>query len=204
MIPIPMINPSEVRETTIVVHAIATSGVAYARDLEGNAEGQIFVPQGITRKFDMKPGDTFRARVAPNFPDRADVIPWRLIYVDVPRTEVPQPFLNKLEYGLPVLHSLRPAPKPRLTDDQIKERVREDAVDGRVWTTREMFFHIFDREVVYKETADKAAATTIGNVLRAMATEGLLYHCELYTKSTIAHAVYFCSDMTALKPEGFR
>ena len=67
-----------------------------------------------------------------------------------------------------------------------------------------MFFHLFDYEVVYKEPADKAAATTIGNVLRSMAAEGLLFHCELYTKSTIAHAVYFCSDITALKPEGFR
>lgn len=199
----PLLNPADIRETNIIVHAIATSGVAYARDLLGNAEGQIFVPQGITRKFDMKPGDTFRARVAPNFPDRLDSIPWRLIYVDVPKTEVPQPLTN-FATGLPLLHSLRPEPKPRLTDEQIKSQVREDAVDGRVWTTREMFFHLFDYEVVYKDAADKAAATTIGNVLRSMASEGLLYHCELYTKSTIAHAVYFCSDITALKPEGFR
>lgn len=200
----PLLNPADIRETNIIVHAIATSGVAYARDLMGNAEGQIFVPQGITRKFDMKPGDTFRARVAPNFPDRLEAIPWRLIYVDVAKPDVPQPFLDKLQYGLPVLNNLLPEPKPRLTDEQIKARVREEAVDGRVWTTREMFFHLFDYEVVYKEAADKAAATTIGNVLRSMAAEGLLYHCELYTKSTIAHAVYFCSDITALKPEGFR
>lgn len=200
----PLLNPADIRETNIIVHAIATSGVAYARDLMGNAEGQIFVPQGITRKFDMKPGDTFRARVAPNFPDRLDAVPWRLIYVDVAKPDAPQPFLDKIEHGLPVLHNLRPMPKPRLTDEQIKSQVREDAVDGRVWTTREMFFHLFDYEVVYKDATDKAAATTIGNVLRAMATEGLLYHCELYTKSTIAHAVYFCSDITALKPEGFR
>lgn len=199
-----ILSPSDVHEAHIIVHAIATSGVSYARDLTGTVEGQIFVPQGITRRFDMKPGDTFRARVAPNFADRASVVPWRLIYVDVPPTEVPQPVLNKIEYGLPILHNLRPEPKPRLTDEQIKDRVREEAADGRVWTTREMFFHLFDREVVYKEPVDKAAATTIGNVLRAMAAEGLLFHCELYTKSTIAHAVYFCSDMAALKPEGFR
>jgi len=198
-----ILNPSDVHETHIIVHAIATSGVSYARDLSGTVEGQIFVPQGITRRFDMRPGDTFKARVAPNFADRQETVPWRLIYVDMAQTEVPPP-VPTFRPALPLLHSLRPEPKPRLTDEQIKARVREEAVDGRVWTTREMFFHLFDREVVYKEPADKAAATTIGNVLRAMAAEGLLYHCELYTRSTTAHAVYFCSDMAALKPEGFR
>lgn len=193
-----ILNPADIRETTIIVHAIATSGVAYARDLSGGVEGQVFVPQGITRKFDMKPGDTFLARIAPNFPDRQDSVPWRLIYVDVPRSEVPG------LPALPIAHSLRQEPKPRLTEEQLKTQVREEAVDGRVWTTREMFFHIFDYEVVYKDPTDKAAATTIGNVLRSMASEGLLHHSELYMRSTVAHAVYFCSDIEALKPEGFK
>lgn len=191
-----LLNPSDIHEATIIVHAIATSGVSYARDLSGTVEGQIFVPQGITRRFDMRPGDTFKARVAPNFADRQETVPWRLIYVDM--ANPPEP-VAKPAPPAPVVQ----APAPKLTKEQVKVQAREEALDGRVWTTREMFNHIFGREPVFKNEDDKAFANTISNALRAMSTEGLLYRLELYKTSEIAHAVYFCSDIDALKPEGF-
>lgn len=195
-----VLNPAEVRDARITIHAVTMGGAAYARVMEGDlATQQVFIPQGVVSKFRMRPGDGFECRIAPNNHERRDMVPWRVIYVvpkEEPTASLPEP--------VPM-----PAPAPvkrtwdMLTDEEIKTRIEQELVDGRVWTTREAFNELAGRDVIYANPDDKHKASVIGNHLRSLCRQGKMYRLELYTRTDTAYAVYFCSDIEELKPTGY-
>ena len=190
-----VLDPADVKEVGIIVHAISAVGAAYARIRDGaHASEQVFVPQGVANKFKMLPGDCFNCRVIPNYLDRRETVPWRLIYIhpqdgaapEAPRTEVQA----KETFDT-------------MTDDRIKVRVEEEALDGRVWTTREMFKQLSDRDLDYSVPEDKHKASVIGNHLRALCRQGRIYKMEIYSRTDTAQYVYFCTDLEEFTPAGY-
>lgn len=212
----PLFEPSEVIETNILIYGSSASGASYGRSIDGKVDGQIFLAQGIVNRFELCPGDTLKARVVPNYPDRIDSVAWRVIYA-YPKNEKeqskPTSLLGTL-YSIAAdrmsMHSAAPQPAvapnvlvKKMTDEAVKEMVRNRADDGRVWSSRSMFEHIFDREPDYKDDFDRLTCSTINNTLRSMATKGLLAYANLYKGTDTAYATYFCADIKMLKPEGF-
>jgi len=215
-----MFEPSEVIETMILIYGSSTSGASYGRSIDGKVEGQVFLAQGIVNRFELCPGDTLKVRVVPNYPDRIESVAWRVIYAYPKEEAVAEKEPSKTTSLLGTLYAIAAdrmsvhsaAPQPavapaervkKMTDEAVKEMVRRVAEDGRVWSSRAMFEHIFDREPDYKDDYDRRTCSTINNTLRSMATKGLLAYANLYKGHDTAYATYFCADIGMLKPEGF-
>lgn len=191
-----LINPLEVVETNIVIHAVGTNNVCYARPQFPNVapfspEDQVFISSGVAARFRMLPGDMFRARLVPNNPEMRDRVKWRSIFI-FPKDGV----------APPPPPPVAPA-KPKLTDEQIKQRVETESLDGRVWTTREVFYEIFRYEVDHKDREDHRIFSLIGNHLRDLQRDGKLYSAEVFGKTDTARYVYFCSSIDELTPDGY-
>jgi len=216
----PLFEPSEVIETNILIYGSSASGASYGRSIDGKVEGQVFLAQGIVNRFELCPGDTLKVRVVPNYPDRIESVAWRVIYAypknetavekEQPKTTSLLGTLYAIAADRMSVHSAAPQPDvapavlvKKLNDEALKETVRNRADDGRVWSSRSMFEHIFDREPDYKDDYDRRTCSTINNTLRSMATKGLLAYSNLYKGTDAAYATYFCSDINMLKPEGF-
>ena len=221
----PMFEPSEVIETMILIYGSSASGASYGRSIDGKVDGQVFLAQGIVNRFELCPGDTLKVRVVPNYPDRIDSVAWRVIYAYPKEEAVAEKEPSKATSLFGTLYSIaaermsvhsqgvrtipvQPAETPaervkKMTDEAVKEMVRRVAEDGRVWSSRAMFEHIFDREPDYKDDYDRRTCSTINNTLRSMATKGLLAYANLYKGHDTAYATYFCADIGMLKPEGF-
>ena len=186
------INAAEVVEMSIVVHAMGGSGVCYGtpQNIRPELDGQVFIPQGVATRFGILPGDALRVRVVPNNPDMRDRIRWRSIYI-YPKE-------------VPVAPQAAPLKPLMPSDEVVKKRVEEESADGRVWTMRAMFEHIFQREPDYKNTEESRIAAMIGNHLRHLQKEGKLWCAELFNEHEKAYAVYFCADVDALVPDRFK
>ena len=72
---------ADMRESEVLVYSVSFSGNAYGRDTSAKNQGSIFFHKSQTEKFDIKPGDTLRARYIPNYEDRRQDVPWRTIYI---------------------------------------------------------------------------------------------------------------------------
>lgn len=203
------IDPSQVFEMNVVVHALGGSGVAYAKPCgplppKVMPEDQVFIPQGVATKFSMCPGDAFRLRVVPNNPEMQHRTQWRSLYVFPPAGYVQPPRAD----AVPVTPPAPPPapvlpPKPKLNDSQIRGAVEATALDGRVWTTREVFFDVMGKEPDHKDREEHRVFALIGNHLRSLRKDGELFASEIFCKGDQAHAVYFCTDMDRLVPEGY-
>lgn len=182
-------NPGDVREDLFVVHALTASGVAYARSLSGSIEGQVFLGQNVVSKFDLKPGDAFTGRVVPNYPDRQEIVPWRLIYVNHGATVSPAP---------------APAAKSRgLTREEIEARVKDTVLDGRVWTSREVFRSVF--EETFEDALEEARSrhSVVVDALVELSRTGELQRAKLYQEDVVI-AIYYSTDIDALTPDGYK
>lgn len=190
------VNPlTAVKEAVIFVHALSTVGAAYARVLEGeHASEQVFIPQGIANKFEVLPGDCFTCRVVQNHPDRRDTVPWRLVYIYPKGGDVPE---------APRTEARAKETFDTMTDDRIRARVEEEALDGRVWTAREMFKGLSGRDPDYSAPPDKHKSSVIGNHLRTLCRHGRIYKMEIYSRTETAQHVYFCTDLEEFTPEGY-
>lgn len=203
------INPLEVFELEVVINALGGSGVAYGRPC-GNfsdrvsPDDRVFIPQGVASKFAMCPGDTFRIRVVPNNPDMQHLTQWRCIYVFPPAGYVQPPRVEMVPVPPPAAPPAPvPPPKPKLNDSQLRGAVEATSLDGRVWTTREVFFDILGKEPDHKDREEHRVFALIGNHLRSLRKDGELFASEIFCKGDQAHAVYFCTDMDKLVPEGY-
>jgi hypothetical protein len=182
----------DLRESDVLIYSVSYVGNGYGRDATGQNPGAIFFHQSLTERFDMKPGDTFRVRYVPNYPDRRQDVPWRAIYVFSVQDAMPEAPRPEVQV------------KPSIGTVELKARIEELVLGGQVWTMREVFYSIFKRDVDYKDGADKLASATIGNHLRALCKAEKLHRIELYRHGVeVAHAVYFSADLEALKPEGY-
>jgi hypothetical protein len=197
----------QVREVDVAVHAATLTGACYGHLLNVEPREQVFIPPSVAMKFQLLPGEVLlKARVIPNHPDRRETVPWKLIYVP-PTTgqkpATPTPEAAKQQEEEEAAQELL-ASAAQLTDDEIKDRMRKDAVNGDVWTSREMFYYLFKRDPNYKSRVDRNAVSCIGNTFRDLCREGLLVRSEIYRRSDAAYAVYFCSSLDTLTPEDFR
>jgi hypothetical protein len=193
----------DLRESEVLIYSVSYAGNAYGRDTSGQNPGSIFFHKSQTEKFDIKPGDMFRARYVPNYDDRRDDVPWRTIYIFSPaeREAAKQAPAPAPVVAAPVAPQQEAKP---LTPADLKKRVDDLVLTGQVWTTREVFYALFKREVDYKRDADRLASATIGNHLRALCRAEKLHRIELYRYNVEqAYAVYFSADIDALKPEGY-
>jgi hypothetical protein len=94
--------------------------------------------------------------------------------------------------------------KKEIEPTDLKAQIEALVLEGQVWTSREVFYQLFKRDVDYKRNEDKLNAATIGNHLRALCRAGKMSRIELYRQDIdSAHAVYFSVDLDALKPEGY-
>lgn len=186
--------PDQVREVTLVIHAVAASGCGYATILEGPVTGQVFINQSAVNRFNLRPGDKHLARVVPNYPDRSEKVAWRTIYI-VPQAQTAPP--------APAA-AAPPAAEPVESEASLKERVEHLVLDGRVWTTREVFKVLMDREPSYTTPKDKLLASQIGNHLRTLCRHEKLWRTELFKHdSEFASAVYFSTDPDELRPADY-
>ena len=192
----------DIRESEVFIYSVSFSSNAFGRDASGENEGPIFFHKSQTERFDIKPGDTFRARYVPNYEDRRDNVPWRAIFI------FPQPRPAE-ERGIAELVSVpppapAPAAKKGIEPSDLKAQIEALVLPGQVWTRREVFYNLFKRDIDYKRNEDKLNAATIGNHLRALCRAGKMSRIELYRQDIdSAHAVYFSVDLDALKPEGY-
>jgi len=192
----------DIRESEVFIYSVSFSSNAFGRDASGENEGPIFFHKSQTEKFDIKPGDTFRARYVPNYEDRRDNVPWRAIFI------FPQPRPAE-ERGIAELVSVpppapAPAAKKGIEPSDLKAQIEALVLPGQVWTRREVFYNLFKRDIDYKRNEDRLNAATIGNHLRALCRAGKMSRMELYRHDIdSAHSVYFSVDLDALKPEGY-
>jgi hypothetical protein len=192
----------DMRESEVLVYSVSFSGNAYGRDTSGKNQGSIFFHKSQTERFDIKPGDTVRTRYIPNYEDRRQDVPWRTIYIFPTQT-------HHEERGIAELVSVPPpAPAPvakkGIEPSDLKAQIEALVLPGQVWTSREVFYKLFKRDIDYKRNEDKLNAATIGNHLRALCRAGKMNRIELYRQDIDgAHAVYFSVDLDALKPEGY-
>jgi hypothetical protein len=192
----------DMRESEVLVYSVSFSGNAYGRDTSGKNQGSIFFHKSQTEMFDIKPGDTMRVRYIPNYEDRRQDVPWRTIYIFPTQT-------HHEERGIAELVSVpppapEPAKKKEIGTSELKVLVNDLVLEGQVWTSREVFYAIFKRDVDYKVAEDKLIAATIGNHLRSLCRAGKMHRIELFRHDVdSAHAVYFSVDLDALKPEGY-
>jgi hypothetical protein len=197
------IKPEDVVEAAMVVQAVISTGAAFGYATGDKAQGPVYVPPGTSMRFNMRPGDSYQVRLIPNYEDRRNDVPWRTIYVYEEETTASLPaFVREAK---PLLTDSFKAPaKPVLTDDDVKRLTAETMQDGAAWTTREVFTHIFERAPNYKDTEDARLVAVVGNKLRAMCRDGLVYRAELYSHATPAHNVYFCTSMRGLVPNAHK
>lgn len=188
-------KPSDVRDEELVIHGMGMAGTAFARSLNGTFEGQVFIGQSVALQFNMLPGDVVRARIVPNGEDYKDRVPWRAIYVYPTKTA---PFPSK-----PVVYAPPPPKRKELTDDELRKRIEDLTGDGSVWTTRDVFTEIFEREPNYKDEWDHRKISTIGNILRQMCGAKKMYRAEIFTHTDVAYKVYFSTDIEELKPDAY-
>lgn len=186
-----LFNPSDVREGDFILHAVTASGVAYARALSEGIEGQVFVGQNVVERFSLKPGDAFKGRVVPNYHDRRETVPWRLIYL----SESP---------NQPKPREEEPRAKDRgPTPEEVAAMVAEYSQDGRVWTSRDLFYEIFDTDIDENLEDHRKKLSLILDRLAELCKEGVLFRLKLY-KTEEFHVNYYCSDIDALTPEGYK
>lgn len=196
-------------EATIVVQAVISTGACFGYATGDKVQGAVYVAPGTSMRFNMRPGDTFKVRVVPNYEDRRVDVPWRTIYVyeDEATATLPafvreaRPLLTDSFKAAPVVQA--PA-KPVLTDEDVKRLTAEIIQDGLARTTREVYTHIFERAPNYKDAEDARMVAVVGNKLRAMCRDGIVYRAELYSHATPAHNVYFCTSMRGLVPNARR
>ena len=70
----------------VLVEEITYSGSAFG--VLQNGEG-VFINSRIVTKMDLEPGINVYAQVLPNFTDKRDQIPWRVVNIDPPRAGGP-------------------------------------------------------------------------------------------------------------------
>jgi hypothetical protein len=193
---------ADMRESEVLVYSVSFSGNAYGRDTSGKNQGSIFFHKSQTEKFDIKPGDTVRARYIPNYEDRRQDVPWRTIYIFPTQTHHEERGIAELVPVPPPAPA--PVAKKGIEPSDLKAQIEALVLEGQVWTSREVFYQLFKRDVDYKRNEDKLNAATIGNHLRALCRAGKMSRIELYRQDIDgAHAVYFSVDLDALKPEGY-
>jgi hypothetical protein len=200
---------ADMRESDVLVYSVSFSGNAYGRDTSGKNQGPIFFHKSQTEKFDIKPGDMVRARYVPNYEDRRDSVPWRTIFI-FPLRPSEERGIAELVQTTVMPPAPEPAPTPvstakkGITLPELKAQIEELVLSGQVWTSREVFYQLFKREVDYKRNEDKLNAASIGNHLRALCRAGKMSRMEIYRHDIdSAHSVYFSVDLDALKPEGY-
>jgi hypothetical protein len=192
----------DMRESEVLVYSVSFSGNAYGRDTSGKNQGSIFFHKSQTERFDIKPGDTVRTRYIPNYEDRRQDVPWRTIYIFPQQTQHEERGIAELVPVPPPAPA--PAPKKEVGTPDLKTLVNDLVLEGQVWTSREVFYNLFKRDIDYKRNEDKLNAATIGNHLRALCRAGKMHRIEMFRHDVdIAHAVYFSVDLDALKPEGY-
>lgn len=196
-------------EATVVVQAVISTGACFGYATGDKVQGAVYVAPGTSMRFNMRPGDTFKVRVVPNYEDRRVDVPWRTIYVyeDEATTTLPafvreaRPLLTDSFKAPPTTHA---PTKPVLTDEDIKRLTVELMQDGAARTTREVFINILERAPNYKDAEDARLVAVVGNKLRSMCRDGLVYRAELYSHATPAHNVYFCTSMRGLVPNAHK
>ena len=190
-------KPSDVRDEELVIHGIGMSGTAFAKSINGNFDGQVFIPQGVAQRFNMLPGDAVRARIIPNGEEHRDRVAWRAIYI-YPNGNTPQVQHRPATY----VPSSQPKRK-EMTDEELRKEIEKLTDDGSVWTTRDMFSEIFEREPDYKDEWDHRKVSSVGNILRAMCGAKKMYRSEIFTHTDMAYKVYFSTDIEQLKPDAY-
>lgn len=123
-------DPQDVKDTDVMIYSVSFAGNAYGRDPRAENQGSIFFNKSITTQFDLKPGDVVRARYVPNYPDRAEVVPWRAIFV-FGEAEVVQPEPASV---------LAEPPVPQAS---VVDRVHALLSGGGVWTVATAFEWLF-------------------------------------------------------------
>jgi hypothetical protein len=193
---------ADMRESEVLVYSVSFSGNAYGRDMSGKNQGSIFFHKSQTEMFDIKPGDTMRVRYIPNYEDRRQDVPWRTIYIFPTQTHHEERGIAELVPVPPPAPA--PVAKKGVEPTDLKAQIEALVLEGQVWTSREVFYQLFKRDVDYKVAEDKLIAATIGNHLRSLCRAGKMHRIELYRQDIdSAHAVYFSVDLDALKPEGY-
>jgi inorganic pyrophosphatase/exopolyphosphatase len=131
------------------IDKLAYSGSAFGVNDKGEA---VFINGRIVEKMDIQEGDTVVAHCIPNYPDKADQIPWRCIRVDVQDTITPDP-----------------EPKER-TADEIDRAILE------------IIDHHHDCFLTTSEVAEdaKVSTTTAGNSLNRLFKKGLIAKADVY------------------------
>lgn len=200
----------DIRETDVFIYSVSFSGNSFGRDLSGKNEGPIFFHKSQTEKFNIKPGDIFRTRYVPNYEDRRDNVPWRTIFIFPLQTHHEERGIAELVQTTVMPPAPAPAPTPvptakkGITLPELKAQIEALVLPGQVWTSREVFYNLFKRDIDYKRNEDKLNAASIGNHLRALCRAGKMNRMELYRHDIdSAHSVYFSVDLDALKPEGY-
>lgn len=192
----------DMRESEVLVYSVSFSGNAYGRDTSGKNQGSIFFHKSQTERFDIKPGDTVRTRYIPNYEDRRQDVPWRTIYIFPTQTHHEERGIAELVSVPPPAPA--PAAKKGIEPSDLKAQIEALVLPGQVWTSREVFYKLFKRDIDYKRNEDKLNAATIGNHLRSLCRAGKMHRIELFRHDVdSAHAVYFSVDLDALKPEGY-
>ena len=194
----------DMRESEVLVYSVSFSGNAYGRDTSGKNQGSIFFHKSQTERFDIKPGDTVRTRYIPNYEDRRQDVPWRTIYIFPTQTHHEERGIAELVQTTVMPPAPAPVAKKGIEPSDLKAQIEALVLPGQVWTSREVFYKLFKRDIDYKRNEDKLNAATIGNHLRALCRAGKMSRIELYRQDIdSAHAVYFSVDLDALKPEGY-
>lgn len=188
-------KPSDVRDEELVIHGIGMSGTAFAKSINGNFDGQVFIPQGVAQRFNMLPGDAVRARIIPNGDEFKDRVAWRAIYI-YPNEIAKSP-------AKPVVYAPPPPKRKEMTDEELRKQIERLTDDGSVWTTRDMFSEIFEREPDYKDEWDHRKVSAVGNILRSMCGAKKMYRSEIFTHTDVAYKVYFSTDIEQLKPDAY-
>jgi hypothetical protein len=147
----------DIMESDVLIYSVSYAGNAYGRDARSKNEGSIFFNQTSVGRFDLKPGDVVRARYVPNYPDRAELVPWRAIFVFDAAAAVPAPLA-------PPLPLAPPAPVA-----SVASRVRQTMMGGGVWTVSSLLEALFPGKARAEASAEYNA---ISAAVRGMFAKG--------------------------------